>query len=270
VRRETFSTPGPLRLDLRLPSGEMVVETVDGDETTVELDGATDREDVREVIENARIEIRPRGSGHEVIVDVERKRFRLFDFGRSGLVLRVVAPHGAEVDLATASADARGRGRFGALEAKTASGDLEFAEVAGRVKVSSASGDVSLDEIGGDATVSTASGDLRIGRVAGEALLRSASGDVTVDEAEGSVTVQTASGDQHIGSAASGRVTMQSASGDQHIGIRRGTHVHIDAKTMSGDTSSELDVGDEPVSGDGPALALRATAMSGDIRIVRA
>ena len=33
VRRETFNTPGALRLDLRLPSGEIEVETVDGDET---------------------------------------------------------------------------------------------------------------------------------------------------------------------------------------------------------------------------------------------
>ena len=52
------------------------------------------------------------------------------------------------------------------------------------------------------------------------------------------MSVQTASGDQRVESVASGRVTMQSASGDQHVGIRRGTRVHIDAKTMSGDTSS--------------------------------
>jgi len=94
--------------------------------------------------------------------------------------------------------------------------------------------------------------------------------DVDVDEADASVTVQTASGDQRLASVASGRVTMQSASGDQHVGIRRGTRVHIDAKTMSGDTSSELDVGDEPPPCDGPTVELRATAMSGDIRIVRA
>ena len=91
-----------------------------------------------------------------------------------------------------------------------------------------------------------------------------------MQEASSSVTVQTASGDQRLGSVTSGRVVMQSASGDQTVGIRRGSRVHIDAKTMSGDTSSELVVGEEPPPGDGPTVELRATAMSGDIRILRA
>ena len=136
------------------------------------------------MIEGARIELRPGVGGNDVIVDVQRKRFRLFDLGRSDIVLRVVAPHGADVELATASADVRGRGRFGSLDAKTASGDLAFGDVAGRARISSASGDVALDRVGGDATVNTASGDVRVGRVEGDAVLRSASGDVTVEEAE--------------------------------------------------------------------------------------
>jgi hypothetical protein len=39
---------------------------------------------------------------------------------------------------------------------------------------------------------------------------------------------------------------------------------------MSGDTSSELDVRDAPPEGDGPLVEVRATAMSGDIRVKRA
>jgi DUF4097 and DUF4098 domain-containing protein YvlB len=270
MRRETFTTPGPLRLDLRLPSGEIRVESADGEQTEVVLDATRASDEVREVIEAARIELHPRGDGHEVVVDVQRKRFRFFDFGRDQIVLRVSAPHGADIEISTASADVRGRGRFGSLEAELASGDLTFEQLEGEANVKTASGDVDLLQVGGEAKVSTASGDIRIGRVGGQSTLRSASGDVSVDEADASVTVQTASGDQRLSSVASGRVTMQSASGDQHVGIRRGTRVHIDAKTMSGDTTSELEVGDEPPSGDGPTVELRATAMSGDIRIVRA
>jgi DUF4097 and DUF4098 domain-containing protein YvlB len=136
--------------------------------------------------------------------------------------------------------------------------------------VKSASGDVDLERIGGEASVATASGDLRIGRVVGEATVRSASGDVVVDEADSSVTVQTASGDQRLGSVSAGRVIMQSASGDQTVGIRRGSRVHLDVRTMSGETTSELEVEDAPAVGDGPLVELRATAMSGDIRILRA
>jgi hypothetical protein len=39
---------------------------------------------------------------------------------------------------------------------------------------------------------------------------------------------------------------------------------------VSGDTTSDLPVGDAPPEGDGPLIELRATAMSGDIQIVRA
>jgi DUF4097 and DUF4098 domain-containing protein YvlB len=106
--------------------------------------------------------------------------------------------------------------------------------------------------------------------VHGEASLRSASGDVRVEEAADSITIQTASGDQRIGVATVGRVTLQSASGDQMVGIRRGSAVHLDVRTMSGDASSELEVRDQRPADDAPLVELRATSMSGDIRIHRA
>jgi DUF4097 and DUF4098 domain-containing protein YvlB len=269
-RTETFHTSGPLSLDLRLPSGQIELEAADGEETMVELDAVRDSDGIREVIDNARIELRQRGDGHEVVVDVERKKFKLFDFMNADIILRVRAPHGADVQVSTASADVDARGRFGAVRAQLASGDLRFMELDGRVDIKSASGDVELGRISGEASINTASGDIRVERIEGDATVRSASGDVVIQEAGGSVTVQTASGDQRLGDVSKGRVVMQSASGDQTVGIRRGSRVHIDAKTMSGDTSSELVVGDEPPPGDGPTVELRATSMSGDIRILRA
>ena len=35
-----FHTPGPIELDVSVPSGEIVVETVDGEESTVTLEGS--------------------------------------------------------------------------------------------------------------------------------------------------------------------------------------------------------------------------------------
>ena len=271
MRRETFNTPGPLTLDLRVPSGEIALESVDGEETIVEIDASSSNDDVRSIVEEARIELRQRGDRQELLVDVPRKRRGLGAiFDRADFRLHVTAPHGADVHVSTASADVDGRGRFGDLKAEVASGDVRFVDLSGRADVKSASGDVDLENVGAEANVATASGDVRIGRVVGQATLRSASGDLAVDEAEASVTVQTASGDQRLGSVVSGRVTMQSASGDQVVGVRRGSRVHIDAKTMSGETTSELEVGDAPAVGDGPEIDLRLTAMSGDIRIQRA
>jgi DUF4097 and DUF4098 domain-containing protein YvlB len=93
---------------------------------------------------------------------------------------------------------------------------------------------------------------------------------VAVREAEGDLTVQTASGDQEIGSVAEGSVVLQTASGDIQVGIRRGSRLWIDAKSMSGETSSELEVGDAPADDEGPLVELRATTMSGDIHVARA
>ena len=38
---------------------------------------------------------------------------------------------------------------------------------------------------------------------------------------------------------------------------------------MSGDTSSDFDLGDAPPDGEGPLVEIRATAMSGDITVSR-
>ncbi len=271
MRRETFHTPGPLTLDLQMPAGEIDVETGEGEETVVELDTSSNRDDVQRAIDEARIELRPRGDGHTLVVAVQRRANRFgLSIDRGEITMRIRAPHDASVDLSTASADVDLQGRFGAVKAQVASGDFRLQEANGRVDVKSASGDVELGVLGGEASVATASGDLSVRLVSGDAVLRSASGDVEVDEAMSSLTVQTASGDQRIGSVTSGRVTLQSASGDQQVGVRRGSRVHLDVRTMSGDASSELEVGDELPGGAGPTVELRATSMSGDIQVTRA
>jgi DUF4097 and DUF4098 domain-containing protein YvlB len=269
MRRESFHTPGRVTLTLHMPNGEIEVQAVEGEETVVSLLTSSDREEVRRAIEQARIELRSRGDGQVVIVDVE-KRSRLLSFDRGEITMHVTAPLQADVEISTASADIELRGTLGGLKAQVASGDLRAEELNGRVDVKSASGDVELQVVGGEASIATASGDIYVRAVHGEATMRSASGDVQVDEAADSLTVQTASGDQSVGSVTSGRVVMQSASGDQQVGIKRGSRVHLDVKTMSGDASSELEVGDAPPAGDSPMVDLRATSMSGDIRVARA
>ena len=62
MRRESFHTPGPLRLDVRVPSGRIDLESVEGEETIVELEASAELE------EEARIELRPKRDGHEVSV----------------------------------------------------------------------------------------------------------------------------------------------------------------------------------------------------------
>jgi len=271
MRRESFETPGEVTLDIRLAVGRVEVEAVEGTTTEVELDAHGNEDEVRELLEDARIDLREAHGGHEVIVHVGDRRRLGFGFWRKiDVRLAIRAPEGVNVKAETASADLRGRGRFGSLDAKAASGDVELDEIARDASVGAASGDVKIRSVGGAAEISTASGDVELGRVAAETVVRTASGDVTVDDAGGGVTVKTASGDQRIASVAAGTVEIQSMSGDISVGIRQGSNVWVDARAMSGDLSSELELGEEQPADDAPLVELRAASMSGDVKVVRA
>lgn len=263
MRRETFDTPGALALDIRVPSGEIELESDTGSETVVELEASPELE------EEARIELRPRRDGHELSIVIE-KRSGLFRAFREDVRLHVSCPPASDVEISTASADVEARGSFGGVDVNTASGDVVFDQATADVQVNTASGDLKLDEVSGNLTVNSASGDVEVGVLGGDGKIRSASGDVEIQEAHASLKIQTASGDVQIESVREGDVVLQTASGDIEVGIKAGSQLWIDAKSMSGETTSELDIGDAPSNGDGPQIELRATAMSGDITVKRA
>jgi DUF4097 and DUF4098 domain-containing protein YvlB len=288
VRTETFQTPGDVRLEVRLGAGEIRLETSDVQETTVVLEPLRDNDASTAAITNARVELRERADGHEVVVDVRDRGRGLGGIFRGAEVLvSITCPDGANVESKSGSADVVGRGRFGAVEVETGSGDVEFGEVA-EARVNSASGDVQLGEVGSDARVNSASGDVQIRSVGGEAKINSASGDVILREVAGelsvntasgdvlvretgaAVSVNTASGDQEIGNVGAGKVTLKSASGDLKVGIPEGTNLWVDARSRSGEVQSELPVSDLPPEGEGPVVELRANTMSGDITVSRA
>jgi len=286
MRTETFQTPGETRLDIRLGAGEIRLETAEVQETTVVLEPLRGNDASTAAVESARVELRDRGNGHEVVIDV-RDRGRGI-FRNAEVLVSVTSPEGTSVETKSGSADVEGRGRFGSVEVETGSGEVEFGEIAGEAKISAASGDVQLASVGGDAHVNTASGDVQIRSIGGEAKINSASGDVIIREVRGeldvnsasgdvlvreagsSVGINTASGDQELGSVTTGKVTLKSASGDLKVGIREGTSLWVDARSRSGEVRSELPVSDLPPDGNGPSVELRANTMSGDITVARA
>ena len=286
MRTETFQTPGETRLDIRLGAGEVRIETAEVQETTVVLEPLRDNDASKAAVENARLELRDRGDGHEVVIDV-RDRGRGI-FRNAEVLVAVTSPEGASVESKSGSADVEGHGRFGSVEVETGSGDVEFGELAGDANINAASGDVQLATVGGNARVNTASGDVQIRSVGGDAKINSASGDVIIREVAGelsvnsasgdvlvreagsTVGVNTASGDQEIGSVTTGKVTLKSASGDLKVGIREGTSLWVDARSRSGEVRSELPVSELPPDGNGPSVELRANTMSGDITVSRA
>ena len=286
MRTETFQTPGDVRLDVRLGAGDVRIETAETTQTTVVLEPLRDNDASTAAVANARVELRERADGHEVVVDARDRGRGLFR--NAEVLVAITCPEGASVESKTGSADVTGRGRYGSVEVESGSGDIEFGDIAGEARINAASGDVQLSTVGGDARVNTASGDVQIRVVAGEAKINtasgdaiirevhgelsvnSASGDVLVREARSSVSVNTASGDQEIGHVIKGSVTLKSASGDLKVGIAEGSSLWVDARSRSGDVRSELPVSDLPPENGGPSVELRANTMSGDVTVSRA
>jgi hypothetical protein len=279
MRSETFSTPGAVRLNLEIPAGEIDLETAETEETHVELEAASGDDAIRNLVDDARIELVRRGDVHEVVVETKEKRGFSISIGDSGisfgggqLSLRISCPHGAALDLRTKSADLRARGAYGQVEVKTASGDVQV-EQAQETQIKSASGDIRLGHVRGDLEAQTASGDVRADVVDGDVHAQLVSGDLAVREARGSVTANTVSGDQRFEVVQQGRIDLKAISGDVTVGIRSGSRFYVDANTVSGDTSSEFELGDAPAQeeeADAPLVEVFAKTVSGDVRIERA
>jgi hypothetical protein len=248
-----FPTPQPIELDVRIPSGDIDVETVEGAESTVVLEGSEKLLDLTEVTYD----------GHRLLVELRGKTpfgitISLGDlsFGSGGrLKVKARVPHGSEAAFATASADMKLRGRVQSLDVKSASGDL-----------------VVRGEIERDATVKTVSGDVLLERIGGALQFTTVSGDVVARSVGRSVEGKTVSGDARIESTQEGSVTVQSVSGDIEVGVAAGTNLDVDAGSVSGDLSSEVPLGSEPgaARGDGPTLVVRGKTVSGDFRVFRA
>lgn len=251
MTERTFHTPEPVALEVKIPAGEIEIESVDGDRSSVVLEGPD------KLLEQTRVEL----FGNRLTVEVDVKGpFGLtiqigdWSFGRGGLRVLARVPHGSSAGLVTASADMRMRGTYAALDVKSASGDLVV------------EGDVQED-----ATIKTVSGDVRLGSVAGELRVQTVSGDLVAGSVAGDATAKAVSGDIRVESARSGRVVAQSVSGDIEIGVAPGTNLDVDAGSVSGELASEVPLAsDAGAVGDGPMLVVRGKTVSGDFKVFRA
>jgi DUF4097 and DUF4098 domain-containing protein YvlB len=250
MRTETFSTPGKVKLEISIPSGDVDLETIEGETTTVELE--VHGRDGEEHEQDAEIELRQRGDRYEVVIAAAKNRGFNFIRGRD-YRLRVTSPVETDVEAKIASADVEGRGRFGDIRIQTASGDVDLEHVQGLARIDAASGDVHIQR-------------------ADSLKLNSASGDVVVGELVRGGDVNTASGDVELRSVREGDVKLNSASGDIEVGIATGSRLWVEAQSLSGETSSDIDLeaGAPITSDEGPLVELKARTLSGDISVRRA
>jgi DUF4097 and DUF4098 domain-containing protein YvlB len=245
MAEQHFTTPHAVRLHVKLGAGAVQVTTVDGDQSTVRLEGSP------KLLDSTSMQL----VGDRLLVEQRRKSLTGW-LGRWQEPLHVHAevPHRSHVEITTASADATLDGELAGLAMSSASGGV-----------------VVVGEIDGDAEVRTVSGDARLPRVAGNLSFQSVSGDVEAESVGGSALAKSVSGDVRVGSLREGKADVQSVSGNVALGIASGTNIDVDAASASGALSSEVPLSDtERSDRSGPKLVIRSNTVSGDLRVFRA
>ena len=267
-----FETPGSVSLQVKLPSGRVLVTTADEPRTTVEV-VALGRRGQDAVDE---IEVTVDESLGRYVIKVEQKdRFRWgpiqITWG-GDFECRVVCPSGTDLDLSGGSTDLRADGELGEVSVRTASGDIRLESARGDLQVKTASGDISVDTITARASLATVSGDIGVEHIDAPVTARSVSGRVTIGSISAELGLSTTSGNIDLKAVAGGDVRVKSVSGDVRIGVARGTRTWIDAASVSGRLESELGLEDQEPSADaGEAVVpLHVKTVSGDVSIVRA
>jgi DUF4097 and DUF4098 domain-containing protein YvlB len=267
--RQSFETPGAAALRVEIPAGTVTVET--WSEPRVEVEVAAARADDRsaEATAGIRISAADRGGRHEIVVRAPKREGRLgIAWGRGPeLTVSVRCPEATDLELATHSADLEGRGSLGAVSVRSGSGDATLDDTAS-LAFATASGDLTAGSVAGALAVKSASGDVDVRSVDATASVNTVSGDVRIGPTSASVAVKTVSGDVEL-QAAGASVQVGSVSGDVEVATVSGLVLWIDAQSVSGTMTSELDVGDEPAAHGEDAVELRVRTVSGDVRIAR-
>ena len=269
---QVFETPGSVSLQIKLPSGRVLVATADEPRTTVEVVAAGRRG--QDAVDEIDVTMEER-LGRYVVKVEQKDRFRWgpiqITWG-GDFECRITCPPGTDLDLAGGSTDLRADGELGEVSVRTASGDMRLETAHREVQVRTASGDIAIGTLAAQASLVTVSGDLGVESVEAPLTARAVSGDVTIGRASGGLAISTTSGDVDVKAVSGGDVRVQTVSGDVRVGIARGTRTWIDAASVSGRLESELGLEDqEPASEEGgPVLPLHVKTVSGDVSIVRA
>jgi DUF4097 and DUF4098 domain-containing protein YvlB len=147
------------------------------------------------------------------------------------------------------------------------------ASIGGPATIHTASEDVRCGTIAGGGEIKTASGDVHIDAVTEPITVATGSGDIAVGESE-SCKLRSASGDLRVGGIRHGQADLTTASGDIEVSVISGAMVAVDAESVSGDLSSEIELSrDEPDAVDGAGgdrvIDLKLRSVNGDIQIRR-
>jgi hypothetical protein len=257
-----FPCTGPITVVAKLAAGSLQIVGEERDTALVVVE-ACDPQD-QPAADDVRVELR--GDTLHVEAPSNGRGWGLRRAPR--LWVKITLPVDSSVKAVVSTAELACQGRLGNADLRLASGSCTAQEFTGRVTIGAASGAVQVGRVSGPLKVHGASGDITVEQAGRDADLQTASGAITIERAEGVVRAKTASGSVRLGEIGRGEVHVHTVSGNVTIGVVAGTGVWMDLTTISGRTSSELQVGGAPAE---PAqdLTLRVATISGNIDLHR-
>ena len=146
-----FQTPGPIELVVKIPTGDIDIETIEGDESLVSLDGDDKLVDLTEVRSGRRRISSSEGQEGVRDHDLDRR----LQLRQRALRMRAQVPHGSSTILSTAAADMKIRGRLRRSRRIRVGRPRRQRRDRARRDVKTVSGDVRLDRVGGELRVQT-------------------------------------------------------------------------------------------------------------------
>jgi hypothetical protein len=277
----TFNTLDKTKVVIYNPLGSVDLHAAGTGTATVELDA---RGDDDSILDDATVTCTE--TNGTSIVTITLPNPKSFSRRRGGIDVRVTAPEGCDVSISSSGpersllmltrgdgGDLRLHGSVGDVDVSIPSADLSAQVVQGSLSYKTASGDLDVDSVRGPVKVRSASGDVSIEETGGEHVdVTSVSGDVTITDAHDGASAKSTSGDTVVRRAWRGTVRAATVSGDVEIGVPSGRAVSVDARSISGTLSSEIDLsGDRDERSDSTdVVRITATSVSGDVEILRA
>jgi DUF4097 and DUF4098 domain-containing protein YvlB len=217
---QRFTTPNPIRLDIKIPAGDIELTTSDSGQSVVTLDAE------QKVLDEMRVEF----VGAHLSIEWRRKSlFNGWMHHDNALNIRVELPHHSRIKISNVSGETILNGEYGDVDVNTVSGSVRLPQIVGDVTLKSVSGDLTADSIDGSVSVKSVSGDVSVDRLhGGRVEVQNVSGDVRLGVVEGiNLDVDA--------SSASGEVSSELPLSDVPSGDADGPTLVVRSRTVSGD-----------------------------------
>lgn len=243
------------------------------------------------------IEIRMNQSGNNVDVRARIPHAEWWHKGRNfRLEFVITVPRVYNVDLKTSGGGITVSDLEGKVNGKTSGGGLAFGNIRGPVFGRTSGGGVKLDSCVGNADVETSGGSITLGDVDGEVSAVTSGGSIDLSRAKGRVKVETSGGSIRVdevqgaieastsGGGIDARITeqpqadcrLETSGGNVEVELAENVRANLDAKTSGGHVRTEFPITvtgevdknniQGPINGGGPALILRTSGGSINIR----